>query len=81
MRADKVQQTVFDAIKQETGIDASAIDPEKDIRTQVNLDSMQFVGMVARVEEALGVELPIEALAVHTLNEFLRVVRQTLPER
>lgn len=76
MTEDTVRKVVLEAVRQETGFDAATIDPDQDIRRQVNLDSMQFVGILARVEEALNVELPIEGVMVNTLNEFLDIVRR-----
>jgi acyl carrier protein len=74
MTKEALRAVVMQAVKKETGYDVDRIDPDKDIRSQVNLDSMQFVGILARVEEALAVELPIEAVTVSTLNQFLEVL-------
>jgi acyl carrier protein len=46
----------------------------------VSLDSMQFVSLMARIEVELNIELPISAMEVKTLNEFLAVVEKTAKE-
>jgi acyl carrier protein len=38
--------------------DLEAIDPERDLRREVDLDSLDFQTLVERVAEATGVEIP-----------------------
>lgn len=72
-----MRQKVFEIIENEIGRDPAEIDPEKPIREQISLDSMQFVGLLARIELGLDIELPISAMEVKTLNEFLGVIEKT----
>jgi acyl carrier protein len=74
MTREQVRQAALEAFQLEIGRSAESIDPARDLRQQVHLDSMQFVAFIARLEVLLGVELPIEAMTVDTLNEFLDVV-------
>lgn len=69
---------IFNIVKKHANIDLTKIDPEKDFREQVSIDSMQFVSIVARLEEELGIELPISIMEVSTLNEFLSVIEKEL---
>jgi len=72
-----IQQTkskVFSVIEKQTNLKASQINPDLPIREQANLDSMQFVAIIAHVETVLNIELPIEAMAVDTLDQFLTIV-------
>ena len=57
-----IKQKIFGLIQKDLNADPSKIDPDKPIRDQVGLDSMQFVGVVARIELELGVELPISVI-------------------
>jgi len=74
MSEERVRQAAFEAFRLETGRSAEGIDPHMDLRQQIHLDSMQFVAFMARLEVLLGVELPIEAMSVSTLREFLDIV-------
>ena len=75
---EHIKQKIFGLIQKDLNADPSKIDPDKPIRDQVGLDSMQFVGVVARIELELGVELPISVMEVKTLNEFLAVVEKEI---
>jgi acyl carrier protein len=39
-------------------VDVQALDPQVEIRDQVDLDSMDFLGFVVGLHEALGVDIP-----------------------
>ena len=80
MSTERIRQAAFEAFRLETGHSAEDIDPDRDLRQQVHLDSMQFVAFLARLEVLLGVELPIESMTVSTLNEFLAVVGRQADE-
>jgi acyl carrier protein len=57
--ADDIRAVFFDvlgAIAPET--DAAAIDPAKPLREQIDLDSMDFLNVIIRLHEVLGVEIP-----------------------
>lgn len=50
-------------IKDELGriapeIDFDAIDPEADLREQVDIDSMDFLNLVTALHERLGIDIP-----------------------
>lgn len=76
MCEERIRKAALEAFKLETGRSAEGIDPAKDLRQQVHLDSMQFVAIVARMEVLLNIELPIEAMMVSTLDEFVEVVKR-----
>lgn len=69
---------IFNIVKKHANIDLTKIDPEKDFLEQVSIDSIQFVSIVTRLEEELGIELPISIMEVSTLNEFLSVIEKEL---
>ncbi len=70
-----LKRRVLDAVAKELGGPVADIDPDKDLREQISLDSMQLVAISARLEEELGIELPISIMEVRTFNEFLSVVQ------
>jgi acyl carrier protein len=71
---ESVKQKIFSVINREVAIDFNTIDPKADFREQVNIDSMQFVAVLARLEKEFGIEIPISAMEATTLNGFLAVV-------
>jgi acyl carrier protein len=73
-----VKQKVFSIINREAAIDFTTIDPNADFREQVNLDSMQFVAVLARLEKEFGIEIPISAMEATTLNDFLAVIENEI---
>jgi acyl carrier protein len=65
---------IFNIIKGVTNVDPATLDAEKNLREQVNLDSMQFVAVLARIEGEFNIELPISAMEAQTLADFMAVV-------
>jgi acyl carrier protein len=50
-------------IKDELGgiapeVDFDAIDPTRDLRTQTDLDSMDFLNLITAIHQRLGVDIP-----------------------
>lgn len=75
MSSDEVLTTVIRVVEAETGQSLSDLDPNADLREQVNLDSMQYVAISVAIENALGIELPIEIMRARTFNGFMDMVR------
>ena len=73
-----LRDRVFAILSRMAKIDPATLDPDRDIREQITFDSMQFVEFTARVETELGVELPVVVMEASTINEFLRVVEETV---
>jgi acyl carrier protein len=69
-----LRKRIYSAIRSVTNIDPAAIDPEKNLREQVNLDSMQFVAVLAKLETEFNIELPISAMEAKTFNDFFAVL-------
>ncbi len=64
---DKVLQIV----KKISGHIIDNIDPDKDIRTQLILDSIQLVELFAALEIEFNIELPLEMMNVKNAKEFI----------
>ncbi len=76
---EEIKQKIFNTIEKKVNINLLDLDPDKEIREQVSLDSMQFVRIIAIVEDAFGIELPISIMEVTTLNEFFDTIKKELP--
>jgi acyl carrier protein len=66
----KLKEKIDSIILAELGVNPASIDPGRPIQQQVCLDSMQFVGLVAKLEIELDLELPITIMEIATLAEF-----------
>lgn len=75
---EALKAKIYRIIQAVVNIDPSTIDPEKNLREQVNLDSMQFVAVLARLETEFNVELPISAIEAKTFNDFFAVLEGEL---
>lgn len=56
---EEIRAVIFDvvgAIAPE--IETAAIDPEKPLRDQVDLDSFDFLNIIIRLHELLGIDIP-----------------------
>jgi acyl carrier protein len=71
---DEFREKVFEAIRKEIGADPSTVDPDKPLREQVMVDSMQFISLIARLETVFDKDISVSAMQVETLNEFLRFI-------
>ena len=71
---DEIRTVFFDVlggIAPET--DPAAIDPDKPLRDQVDLDSMDFLNVIVRLHEVLGIDIPEQDYAeLLTLNSTIR---------
>jgi acyl carrier protein len=68
---DEQKKQIFDILQKEVRLDPASIDPNSDFRDQINVDSMQFVALIARLEKEFDIEVPISVMEVKTINEFL----------
>jgi acyl carrier protein len=68
------RQRVFGIIKAVANVDPATLDPSKNLRDQISLDSMQFMSVIAKLENDLNIELPISAMEAETLGDFLAVL-------
>ncbi len=75
---DHLQNRLYRAIEKDTNVDPASLDPDKPIRDQISLDSMRFVSIIARIELEFDIELPMSAMEVKTLGEFLKIIEDTL---
>jgi acyl carrier protein len=75
------KQKIFDCVQKETSINLASIDPNNDFLEQANLDSMQFVSVMARLEKEFDIEIPISAMESNSLNDFLLVLEAEISKK
>ena len=78
---EKLKKRILDVVQKEITVDPSNVIPDKDLREQINIDSMQFVSILARLEKEFDIEIPISAMEVRTLDEFLAVLENEIDKK
>jgi len=78
MTDEKLKERIAEIILSDTGIDPATIEADKPLRAQVSLDSMQFIGLIAKLELELEVELPIAIMQVNTLQDFYGAIQRAV---
>jgi acyl carrier protein len=71
---NQIRETVIGVIESETGCSLAGIDPDSDIRKQIDLDSMQYLAISVAVERSLNIKLPIEVMLARTFNDLLGII-------
>jgi len=66
----RIAEKINTIIASLTNLSIDELDPQKDLKDQIDLDSMQFVAIAARIEEELKIEIPISIMNVKSLNDF-----------
>lgn len=62
-------------------VDPTRIIPDKPLRTQIDLDSMDWLNVLATIHEKLGVNIPeIDYGKVVTLDGIVAYLAERLPE-
>ncbi len=76
-----IRNKVLQIIKKISGQNVNNIDPEKDIRTQLTLDSIQVVELFAALEIEFKTELPLEMMTVRNAKEFMDMLETELSKK
>ena len=59
MNADQTRAAILDALGNVAPeLDPASLDPRQDLRSQLDLDSMDFLNFVVGLHKALGVDIP-----------------------
>lgn len=75
---EEIKEKIITIVKDEIGLDLSKIDPDRDIREQILLDSMQFVEIYAAVVEELNIQVPLSVMSAKTFTEILNALEVEL---
>jgi len=78
---EDLKKRIFATLQKEMHVDPASLDPDSDFREKINIDSMQFVTLMARLENEFDIEIPISAMEATTLNEFLGILNVELEKK
>jgi acyl carrier protein len=76
-----IRKHFLNIICAETGFDQNEISFDVDFKNQSSLDSMQLVSISARIENEFGIELPLSAMGVQNLNEFVDIIQKEVEKK
>lgn len=76
-----ISNKVLQIVKKISGQNIDNIDPEKDIRSQLTLDSIQVVELFAALEIEFETELPLEMMTVKNAKEFIDMLEIELTKK
>ncbi|MEV0621412.1 acyl carrier protein [Nonomuraea sp. NPDC050404] len=78
---DDILRTLTDIAVAETGLPASELGPEVDLRGTAGIDSVRVLRMIAKIERAYDVELEDEdVFGMSTIGDVAVVVDKALRE-
>lgn len=72
---------ILSIIGKVTGRNINNINFETDLKSQLELDSIQIVELFAVLEKEFNVELPLSMLTVKTGESFLNILDEQLSKR
>jgi len=83
MRGDEVREVVLSILGEiAPEVDRSTIRPDADLRDELDIDSMDFLRLVVRIDERLHVAIPeADYPAVRTLAGCVAYLAGKLPDR
>ncbi|MFC4128748.1 acyl carrier protein [Nocardia rhizosphaerae] len=79
--ADTILRTVTEIALSETGLSATELTPDADLRGMAGVDSVRVLRMIARIERAFDIELEdSDVFGMSTLAEVTAVVERSVRE-
>lgn len=81
MKPEKIRAALYEELGNlAPEADASAIDPEANLREALDLDSMDFLNLMIALHERLGIAIPEADYAeLRTLNKAIGYLSEKLP--
>lgn len=76
-----VQEQVIKILEKVTGGRVNNIDLSGDLKSQLNIDSIQIVELFAALEKELQIELPLKLMTVRTGKAFFELLEEELNTR
>ena len=73
---DDIKTRVFRVVKRVTN--KENIDLRGDLKTQLNLDSIQLVELFAALESELEIELPLEMMMISKADKFMERLEEEI---
>lgn len=78
---DTTKAKVFQIVGNVTGRKIANVNLNEDLKTQLELDSIQIVELFASLEKEFNIELPLTMLTVKTGNSFFDILDEQLNKK
>jgi len=78
---NETKTRVFRVLKKVTGRDYDRIDLTADLKSQLCLDSIQIVELIAGLEKEFDIELPLSIMTVRSSGAFITILQEQLAKR
>lgn len=75
---EEIRVRVIDVINRVTKKEGKFIDPDGDIKSQLNLDSIQLVELFAALEAEFDIELPLEMMMLNKAGKFMEKLEEEI---
>jgi len=69
---------VLDIVNKISGGRVKDINPDGNLKTELSLESLQLVELLASLEKEFNIELPIKIITVKTGREFMQILDDCL---
>jgi acyl carrier protein len=79
MTIEKIEEIVNNFLIDELEVDADKVQPEANLKTDLGIDSLDFVDIVVIVERNFGFKIKADEMAnVRTLNDFYEYIENKI---
>jgi len=78
---EEIKEKVIDIVKNEVDIDLSKIEVDRELKGQVDIDSLQYTEIYAAVVEELNIEVPLALMSATTFREILDILHTELAKK
>jgi acyl carrier protein len=81
MEKMEIQDKIVTILARHTAVDRSAFTPEKDLRLDLGLDSLDVAEIVYEMEETFGISIPDESAArIQTISDTVDFIHEKMTE-
>jgi acyl carrier protein len=79
MEREKLAEVLREMVEEETGDPCPPLEPDADLRTALNLDSVDLIGVVFRIENRFKIEIPSSEFGdVTTVKQLLDLLQKKI---
>ncbi|MBN1982047.1 MAG: acyl carrier protein [Chitinivibrionales bacterium] len=76
----EIEKKVLAIIEQETAIVIENLDYNQELKTLISVDSIHLIGIIARLEQEFGIELPLSIIEAATPREFFTILESAIKD-
>jgi len=70
---DETTNRIKEIFEEATGISIENLDPLDNFRDATEVESVQFIGFLSRLEKKFNIELPLSIMEAENLHEFMKI--------